>query len=169
MEALTKLGISWGLLLSQIINFGLLMVILQQLLYKPVLNMLEQRKQKIADGLAQADQASRAADEAAIEKQGILEEARREAQEVRAQATRDAERIAQEIRARAEQEAQEIRIKAQADAEAQTDAVLADARKQIADLAIAATEQILGRELADREEQERFVTDFLAQQNGSSS
>ena len=46
---------------------------------------------------------------------------------------------------------------------------MADARKQIADLAITATEQILGRELANRDEQERFVTDYLAQQNGSGS
>ena len=83
MDALDKLGISWQLLLSQIINFGLLMVILHQLLYKPVLNMLEQRRQRIAQGLEQADKASHAAAEAEAEKQGILEEARREAQEVR--------------------------------------------------------------------------------------
>ncbi len=169
MDALDKLGISWQLLLSQIVNFGLLMVILQQLLYKPVLNMLDQRRQRIAEGLEQADKASNAAAEAEAEKQGILEEARREAQEVRAQATRDAERIAQDIRSRADQEAQEIRMKGQADAEAQTAAVMADARKQIADLTIAATEQILGRELANRDEQERFVNDYLAQQNGSGS
>ena len=105
MDALDKLGISWQLLLSQIVNFGLLMVILQQLLYKPVLNMLEQRKQRIAEGLEQADKASHAAAEAEAEKQGILDEARREAQEVRAQATRDAERIAQDVRSRADQEA----------------------------------------------------------------
>ena len=77
MDALDKLGISWQLLLSQIINFGLLMVILQQLLYKPILNMLEQRKQRIAQGLEQADKASNAAAEAEAEKQAILEEARR--------------------------------------------------------------------------------------------
>lgn len=169
MDALDKLGISWQLLLSQIINFGLLMVILQQILYKPVLNMLEQRKQRIAQGLAQADKASHAADEAEAEKQAILDEARRDAQEVRAQATRDAERIAQDVRSRADQEAQDIRLKAQSDAEAQTASVMADARRQIADLTIAATEQILGRELANRDEQERFVADFLAQQNGSGS
>ena len=58
-------------------------------------------------------------------------------------------------------------VKAQAEAKAQLDAALADANKQIADLAILATEQLLGRELAKKDEQERFVAEFLAQQNGS--
>ena len=105
-----------------------------------------------------------AAQEAEAEKGRVLDAARREAQEIRSQATRDAERIAQEVRSRAEQEAAEIRMKAQGDAQKQAQTVLADANKQIADLAILATEQLLGRELANRSEQQRFVTEFLAQQ-----
>ena len=57
--------------------------------------------------------------------------------------------------------------KAQADAQAQTESALSDANKQIADLAILATQQILGRELANRSEQERFVAEFLAQQGSA--
>ena len=46
---------------------------------------------------------------------------------------------------------------------------MTDANKQIAELAILATEQLLGRELAKKDEQARFVTEFLAEQNGSAS
>ncbi len=53
-------------------------------------------------------------------------------------------------------------MKAQQDAEKQVAAALAEANKEIAELAILATEQVLGRELADRSEQERFVQEFLA-------
>ena len=84
------------------------------------------------------------------------------AQEVRAQATRDAEKIAQDVRSRAETEATEIRMKAQAEASKQMEAALADANKQIADLAILATEKLLGRELANKSDQQRFVAEFLA-------
>jgi F-type H+-transporting ATPase subunit b len=90
---------------------------------------------------------------------------------VRAQATRDAEKIAQDVRARAEQEATDIRMRAQTEARTQVDNALSDANKQIADLAILATEQLLGRELARKDEQSRFVEEFLAQQpmgNGAS-
>ena len=65
-------------------------------------------------------------------------------------------------------EAGDIRMRGQADAQKQLDAALTDANKQIADLAILATEQLLGRELAQKDEQERFVAEFLAQQNGGS-
>ena len=93
----------------------------------------------------------------------VLEQARREAQEIRAQATRDAEKIAQDVRGRAEQEATDIRMKAQADAAKQGELALADANKQIAGLAILATEKLLGRELGNKSEQQRFVADFLAE------
>lgn len=162
-----QLGISGGLLVSQIVNFLLLMVILRMVLYRPVLNMLEARKERIAQSMKDAERASAAANEAEQEKAKVLEGARREAQEIRAQANRDAEKIAQEVRSRAETEAGDIRMKAQAEAQTQLDAALADANKQIADLAILATEQLLGRELAKKDEQERFVAEFLAQQNGS--
>lgn len=164
---LDQLGIEGGLLLSQIVNFLILIVILRVTLYQPVLNMLEQRRQRIAQSMKDAERASAAAREAEHDKEKVLDEARREAQEVRAQATRDAEKIAQDIRSRAEHEATEIRQKAQADASAQVEAALADANKQIADLAILATQQILGRELADRSEHERFVAEFLQQQENA--
>jgi len=166
---LDQLGISGGLLVSQIVNFLLLVVILRLLLYKPVLNMLAQRKERIAQSMKDAERVSAAAQEAEQEKAKILESARRETQDIRAQATRDAEKIAQDVRARAEDDAQEIRLKAQADAEKQAAVVLADANKQIADLAILATEQLLGRELSNRTEQERFVSEFLADKNGSAA
>ena len=163
-----QLGISGGLLVSQIVNFLLLMVILRMVLYRPVLNMLDARKERIAQSMKDAERASAAAQEAEQEKAKVLEGARREAQEIRVVANRDAEKIAQEVRSRAEVEAGDIRMKAQADAQKQLDAALADANKQIADLAILATEQLLGRELAQKDEQERFVAEFLAQQNGGS-
>ena len=160
---MAQLGISPGLLISQIVNFLLLMVILRMVLYEPILNMLGQRKERIAQSMKDAERASAAAQEAELEKDKVLDVARREAQEIRAQATRDAEKIAQEVRSRAEADASEIRMKAQSDAQKQTDATLADANKQIAELAILATEQVLGRELENKGEQERFVAEFLAE------
>ncbi len=164
-----QLGISGGLLVSQIINFVLLIVILRLVLYGPVMRMLDRRKERIAQSMKDAERVAAAAQEAEADKAQIIDAARREAQEIRAQATRDAEKIAQEIRSRADQEAAEMRIKAQQDAEKQAANVLAGANKQIAELAILATEQVLGRELANKSEQERFVAEFLAQYGGGKS
>jgi F-type H+-transporting ATPase subunit b len=166
---LDQLGISWGLLISQIFNFVILVIILRLTLYEPVLRMLEQRRERIAQSMRDAERVAAAAQEAEADKAKVIDVARREAQEIRAQATRDAEKIAQEVRSRAEQEATDIRMKAQEDAEKQVQSALADANKQIAELAILATEQLLGRELAQKGEQERFVSDFLAQHNGGTA
>ncbi len=166
---LDQLGISGGLLISQIINFVLLMVILRMLLYGPIMRMLDRRKERIAQSMKDAERVAVAAQEAETDRAKIVDAARREAQEVRTQATRDAEKIAQEIRTRAEEEATEIRMKGQEDAAKQAANTLASANKQIAELAILATEQVLGRELADRSEQERFVREFLAQVDGGKS
>jgi F-type H+-transporting ATPase subunit b len=162
-QVLGVLGINWPLFISQLVNFVLLMFILRAFLYKPVLGMLEQRRERIAQSMKEAERASLAAREAEQEKAKILDAARRDAQEIRAQATRDTEKIAQDIRARAEQEATEIRMKSQSDAKAQVESALSDANKQIADLAIAATEKLLGRELSNKDEQQRLVEEFVAQ------
>lgn len=157
------LGIEWPLLLAQVVNFLMLIVLLRMFLYKPVLNMLNARKERIAQSMKDAERVSAAAREAEQEKAKVLEQARREAQEIRVQATRDAEKIAQDVRSRADLEATEIRMKAQADAAKQAELALADANKQISDLAMMATEKLLGRELANKAEQQRFVADFLAE------
>lgn len=164
-----QLGISPGLLVSQIVNFALLVVVLRLVLYEPVLKMLEQRKERIAQSMLEAERVTAAAQEAEVEKAKVLDVARREAGEIRSQAARDAEKIAQEIRSRAEQEATDIRIKAQEEAQKQAATALSDANKQIAELAILATEQLLGRELAKKDEQARFVSEFLARQNGGAA
>jgi len=156
------LKIEWQLIVAQLFNFALMIVVLRLFLYEPVLKMLQARKDKIAQSMKDAERVNAAAKEAEAEKAKVLDIARREAQEVRAQATRDAEKIAQDVRSRAETEATEIRMKAQAEASKQMEAALADANKQIADLAILATEKLLGRELANKSDQQRFVAEFLA-------
>ena len=54
MELLQKLGIDWRLLIAQLVNFSILVIILYKLLYKPVLKVLNDRKEKIEQGLKDA-------------------------------------------------------------------------------------------------------------------
>lgn len=164
-QMLEAFKIEWPLLIAQIVNFLILVAILYTFMYKPVLGMLAKRRDRIAQSLKDAERVTAAAQEAEQEKAKLIDVARREAQEIRAQATRDAEKIAQDVRGRAEQEATDIRMKAQNEARTLTESALAGANKQIADLAILATEQLLGRELKNKEEQQRFVAEFLAGQS----
>lgn len=53
----SQLGIDWKLLLSQAVNFLLLLIILRIFIYKPVLKAMRKRKEKIEEGLAKAQEA----------------------------------------------------------------------------------------------------------------
>jgi F-type H+-transporting ATPase subunit b len=52
-----QLGIDWHLLLSQAVNFILLVIVLRLFVYKPVLNILRKRREKIEEGVAKAEEA----------------------------------------------------------------------------------------------------------------
>lgn len=52
-----QLGIDWHLLLSQAVNFALLLIVLRLVLYKPLLKLLRDRRHKIEEGLAKAKEA----------------------------------------------------------------------------------------------------------------
>ncbi len=53
----TQFGIDWKLMVAQLINFGVIFLILRAFVYKPILKLLDDRKKKIEDGLSFADKA----------------------------------------------------------------------------------------------------------------
>ena len=163
MDALNTLGITGMGFISQVVNFVVIMLLLTTLLYNPIRRTLIARRERIADGVKQAEMAARAAAEAEQAKQKILEEARDEAQQIRATATRDADQATQSIRTRAEEDATEIRQRAQQEAEAQKEAILSDAQRQIAELAMLGAERILERELQNPVDQEQFIASLMAE------
>lgn len=57
LELTEQLGLDWKLLLSQAVNFLLLLVLLRQFAYKPLLKVLKERRAKIEEGLAKAEEA----------------------------------------------------------------------------------------------------------------
>lgn len=161
MEALSNLGINPIYLLSQIVTFGLLAFLLSRLLYNPILNMLETRRQRIAKGLEDARAAEEARAQADQAASRIIEEARKQGQQVVAEANTSAEQVRSNIAAQAEEERRKILVQARQDAEAERNHVLSEMREQIGALAIAAAERILGAEL-DQERQNELVREFFS-------
>jgi F-type H+-transporting ATPase subunit b len=58
-ELLSQLGIDWHLLLSQAVNFFLLLLVLWYFVYEPLLKLLRDRRNRIEEGLLKADEADR--------------------------------------------------------------------------------------------------------------
>jgi F-type H+-transporting ATPase subunit b len=163
---LEKLGISLGLLVSQLVNFTLLAVLLYLLLYKPVLRMLNQRKERIARSMADVDAAREAAAKAQLEYDRKVADAQRKAQEIIAQAAQTGEQAGSEIKTAAQREADAIRQQAREDAAREKAQILSDVQKQIANLSMLATERVLGQAL-DSDLQRKLIDQFLAEMGGA--
>jgi F-type H+-transporting ATPase subunit b len=155
-----KLGIDVRWFISQLVNFIILLLILQRFLYKPVLNMLQQRQERIRESMDYAERVKKEAARAQEDYGKKIEESRHEAQAIIAQATQQAERSREGILAKAQEEAKEIKAKAITDVEYERKRVMAELRDQVADLAILAASRVLGKEL-DAKTHRQVVADFL--------
>jgi F-type H+-transporting ATPase subunit b len=159
---LEKLGINLGYLVSQVINFSLLAALLYLLLYKPVLNILNQRQERVARAMADADAAREAAARAQQEYDRRVVEAQRKAQEIIGQAAQAGEQVANDIKAEAQREAEAIRQKAREEAAQEKAHILTEVQSQIAGLSMLATERVLGQAV-DENMQRRLIAQFLAE------
>lgn len=157
MEAL---GINLGLLIVQIIAFIIVFLTLQAWVYKPLLNMLETRKQKIGQGLEDARVAAEARADAEKEAARILAEAHAEASKVVRDATERALSAAREAKASAESDASLARDAIIAEAQQERNRILGDLRGEVAALAMAATHRLVGETL-DEKRQRALLDEFF--------
>ncbi len=156
-----KLGINLGFLIFQILNFTVLMILLGIWAYKPVVNMLENRKKKIAQSLEDARVAAEARANAEKEAQNILAQAQAEATQKVREATERAETSAREVMAESGAEITKEREAALAEVALERERILSDVRGQIAALAMAATQKLVGHAL-DEKRQRALINEFFS-------
>jgi F-type H+-transporting ATPase subunit b len=158
---LEGLGINLGYLLVQIFNFLIILIILVGWMYKPVLNMLQKRREKIAQGLEDARVAADARANAEKEAEKIMDDARHKAAKLVREASERAGKTALEIKTEAERQAMHIREVAHEESEEAKIKVLHDLRGQVASLAIAAAQKVIGETL-DEKRQHALIEDFFS-------
>jgi F-type H+-transporting ATPase subunit b len=158
MEAL---GINLGLLIVQIIAFIIVFLTLNAWVYQPMLNMMESRKQKIAQGLEDARVAAEARANAEREAAKVIADAQTEASQIVREATERAAAAGQDVKAAAEAEAAKAREAAIAEAEVERNRILGDLRSQVAGLAIAAANKLVGESL-DEKRQRALLDEFFS-------
>ncbi len=156
-----KLGVSLPWLLTQAATFLIVLFILQRFAYKPLLGMMDRRRNEIANALANAEKVKQeaAARQAEFEKQ--LEATRREGQEAIARATAQSEKVRQEIIHKANEEAAQIKAKAMADAEYERKQALAQLRDEVANLSLAMTRKVLSAGAISEATHRQLVQQFL--------
>lgn len=162
-----KLGINVTWLLAQVINFGLLLFLLWAIAYKPVLKMLNERKQKIQESLEYAESVKKQAAEQQKEFEQRIAEARREAQAAAAIAAQAGEKEREAILAQARADARKLVEQAKEQIEHERKQMLAELRQEVVQLSLLAAQKAVSQSL-DEQAHRRLVADFLAQADAAS-
>lgn len=158
MEAL---GLNLGYLFVQIFNFIIMLVVVRAWILKPVLGLLERRRETIAQGVEDARIAGEARANAEKEAEKIISEAQSKAIETVREATERAEVVSKDIHNSAETEAAKIRADAAADAEREKERALAELRPQVVALSMAAAQKLVGDAL-DEQRQHALLSEFFS-------
>jgi F-type H+-transporting ATPase subunit b len=158
---LDALGLNPLVVLFHIVNFLILLFLLQKFLYKPVLKMLDDRALAIRESVEAAERMKQESAQADQERLEALREARRQAEEIVSRAMQEADRLRAERLQAAQEEAQRIITRAQQEATAEQQQAMQELRAQVADLAVAAAGRVINRNL-DSETNRALVAEFLA-------
>jgi len=142
-------------------SFIFLLIVLRLLVYKPVLKMLDERRERIREGLSAAERGQQRAEEANREAQAQIEAARRDGQAIVAQAQQVANRIQEEARQAAQQQQEAMLERARSEIQLERDNAIAKLRGEFADLTISAAEKVIGQSL-DRSAHQRLIEQALA-------
>ena len=157
-QALFQINLFWVIVSA--LNFLVFFAILWTFALKPVSRMLEERNERIEQGLKDAEQARRDRESAEAERVATLGEARREANDILVRA----QKVAQESRdadiAATREELERLRVRAAAEIEAEKTRAIADVRAEVADLALLAAGKVVGETMSD-ERQRRLVEEFI--------
>ncbi|KAB8143828.1 F0F1 ATP synthase subunit B [Chloroflexia bacterium SDU3-3] len=156
-----KLGINWALLFAQIVNVGLLVWLLSRYLYQPVLNMLNERTNRIQTSLQEAEQVKAQLARAQKDYEAEVARGRQEAASIVAQAQERAKTQEVEIVAQARAEADRIRAEARTQSLQERDQLLRDLKGQMAALVTATAEKVIGAELSTNHD--KLIEESLAQ------
>ena len=134
-------------LFLQAIVFAILVWFTMKFVWPPIAKALDERAQKIADGLAAADKAKSELANANKRVEAELAASRNENAARLADAERRAQAIIEEAKARATEEAKRIVASATAEAEQQSVKARQQLREEVAALAVKGAEQILRKEV----------------------
>jgi F-type H+-transporting ATPase subunit b len=136
-------GLDWKLLLIQVVNFGVLLLILWKFLYTPVLRMIDERRGTIAAAVKKAEAADRRLAEADEEGKTIVAGAGKEAESLVAAGRSRAAEEGAEILKRTQEKANQLLLDANARAEEEKRQAMMAGQKEIARAAMLAAEKIL--------------------------
>lgn len=144
----------------QIFNFIILLIFLRLVVYKPVVNILEQRQKAIVDNIATAEEERKEAESLRQSYLAEMQKSKEEAQNIIQQATKAGEAQAQQIIEAAKTEANRIKDNALSDIEREKEKAVAELREQVISLSMLVANKVVAHKITD-DLQHDMVQEFI--------
>lgn len=145
MDILNLFGLESGLFIGQILNFLILFFILKFFLYKPIMTMLDERNQRIKQGLDDADKAKKNLQEADAQKIGILKVAKTDADKI----LENTKSVAESMKQKTIEDAKKQSIGIVDDAKKQALEEFEKTSKQIGKISVDISQKIVSKVLSE--------------------
>lgn len=153
---------AFGLFFWNLLAFLVVFLILKKFAWKPILNSLNERETGIADALATAEKVKAEMAQMASDNEILLQRAREERATMIKDAKEAADKMVADAKDKAKTEYDRIVGDAQQAILQQKNAALTDVKNQVGALVIEVSEKILRRELSNKAEQEKYITDLAS-------
>ena len=150
------LGIQWPKLIAQFVNFAIVLFVLWRFAYKPVFQLLEARRQKIADGIANADKIKAQLAQTEADRQKVLADAGDKANQLIEDARQAAARVRESETQKAIAAAEQIVTKAREAAAQERAQIMASLKREVGRLVVQTTSTVTGKVLT-AEDQKRLA------------
>lgn len=153
---LGAIGIDWKALLLQVLNFALLLFLLTRFAYRPIMNVLEQRRTTIEEGLANAKQAEAFRADMTLEAEKLLKEARVKSDALLAEGKKQADKLLSDAEAKAKVRTEQMIKDAETRFQAEVNELRTQLRNETLTLVALATEEVL-REKVDSQKDRSLI------------
>ena len=150
-EILDAFGVDVKLLLAQMLNFGILAFLLTKFLFKPMIKVLDERREKAQEIETSAKEVADARRNMETWREEQKQQAQIEADRILKEGQQQAEKQRRKAVEETEAEITRIREKATREMEQERERVFQEAQSELAGLALVATEKILGREVTSQD------------------
>jgi F-type H+-transporting ATPase subunit b len=153
-------GVDWPHLAAQIISFGIVCILLHRFAYRPILKMLDERREQIAMGQANAEQIKAELARTEAQREEIMLRADAQATQLIEEAHAAAARVQQQETQKAIAAAEQIIVKSRQAAEQEYARMLAELKREIGQLVLQTTATVIAKTLTP-EDQRRLAEETI--------
>lgn len=145
---------SSGTIFWTLVTFAVLLFVLRRMAWKPLVDALDERENRIREALNKADEAQKNANKALADNQAMLDKARQEAQELIVKGKKTADSMRDELIRNARSEADTLLERAKKEITLERAKAVDEIKKLAVELSMASTQKIIGKALSSKEHEE---------------